>query len=64
MALRHTKDGHPYQVPPYTKDEVREMERAGLYAAPISVARRPVEPRLPNKQPPAQEESPRGRELP
>lgn len=38
MVLKHSKDGLPYHEPPYSKDELRDLE-ARIYQTPVSITR-------------------------
>jgi hypothetical protein len=54
MARKFDKYGTPYLSPPYTKEEVREIERT-LYDTPITVVRGP---RSDSRAPAASEQRP------
>jgi hypothetical protein len=51
MVRKYDKYGTPYLEPPYTKEELREIERT-LYDPPVTVVRGP----RPESRPPGQEE--------
>ena len=38
MVLKHSKDGLPYHEPPYSKEELRDLE-ARIYQTPVSITR-------------------------
>jgi hypothetical protein len=38
MVLKHNKNCFPYREPPYSKEELRELE-ARIYKTPISITR-------------------------
>jgi hypothetical protein len=43
MVLKYSKDGFPYREPPYSKEELREIEST-LYNPPASIYRGPRSP--------------------
>ena len=54
MILKYDKYGTPYQEPPYSEEELREIERT-LYGPPIAIVRGPrgSPPSAGPEQPPA-----------
>ena len=49
MVLKHSKDGLPYREPPYSKEELRELE-ARIYKTPSPSLAQLVEPRSPRQR--------------